>query len=377
MSPEKDLYAILGVPRNATQEEIKKAYKKLVRKYHPDLNPNDPKAEEKFKEIAVAYEVLGDEKKRKLYDEFGMAGLKAGFDPEKARAYKRWAEQNPFGESPFGGGQGYDFGFDINSIFEELFGKRGWSPHPTGPSRGADLTIPIQIDFLDAVKGAKKEIRFRKPVQCSSCNGTGSRSGRFSACPRCGGTGRVQTQNMFFIGTQTCPQCGGTGEALTDPCPVCGGTGVTEKLVTLEVTIPPGVTDNSKIRLAGQGAAGQHGGPPGDLYLIPHIKPHPYFKRDGQNILLELPVTPYEAYNGAKVEVPTPYGPVEMKIPPGSQSGQKLRIRGKGVAGRRGQPAGDMIVTLKVVLPPKGKQKVKELLQELEKYYDGSVRNFR
>ena len=383
MVPNRDLYEILGVPRTATQDEIKKAYKKLVKKYHPDLNPNNPEAEEKFKEVAVAYEILGDEQKRKLYDEYGAAAIRAGFDPEKLKAYKNWARQNPFaGQSDFGGFSGgfggFDAGgFDWSSIFEEIFRQDDWSSYrKASPKRGRDLEMPIEVEFLDAVRGAKKEIAFRKPVACESCRGTGSRSGRPSTCPTCGGTGRVKSQYSFFTTTHICPQCGGTGETIVGPCPVCQGTGRVVKQARLTVNIPPGVTEKSKIRLAGQGEAGERGGPPGDLYLIPKIKPHPYFKRDGRNILLELPVTPYEAYAGAKVEVPTPYGPVEMKIPPGAKSGQKLRVRGKGVAGQGGRPNGDLLVILKIVLPPPGQPQVEELLKKVDSYYRGTVRNF-
>ncbi|MBK06960.1 MAG: molecular chaperone DnaJ [Deltaproteobacteria bacterium] len=301
MSQQKDLYRILGVSKSASHDEIKAAYKTLVRKYHPDLNPNDTAAEDKFKEVAVAFEVLGDEKKRKLYDEFGMDGLRAGFDPEQARAYQQWGGGNPFGGNPFGGG-----GFDINSIFEQMFSGRSY-PRPPGPSKGADIETSIEIDFLDAVLGSKKSVTLPNSTQ-------------------------------------------------------------------LNVSIPPGVTEDNRIRISGQGTAGKRGGPPGDLFLKVKIRSHPLYKRDGNNLLMELPLTAKEAYEGTQVDVPTPTGSVKMRIPPRSQTGQKMRLKGKGVKGKGTRPDGNLLLTLKVMLPSNEHERAKEILEELEQFYEKDVR---
>jgi molecular chaperone DnaJ len=341
-----------------------------VRQYHPDLNPNNPNAEERFKEVAVAYEVLGDEKKRKLYNEFGMAGVKAGFDPDRAREYQKWTQNNPFGES-------FSFGnFDFGSLFDQFYGGMGQQqPKPTGPTKGQDLERGITVNFLEAVLGAKREYTITKPTQCDSCRGSGSRTGRPSVCPRCGGSGRMQTQQgLPFFTASICPQCGGTGEAITDPCSQCRSTGVRDQEVKLNINLPPGIEDNSRIRLAGQGAAGQRGGPSGDLYLIPKIREHAAFTRDGNNIVIELPITPYEAYTGTTLDIPTPHGSVSMRIPPGSQSGQKLRLRGKGVASYKNRPAGDLLISLKIVLPPPNDEESKQLLNKLQNKYTEDVR---
>lgn len=332
MSQEKDLYRILGVARNASSDEIKASYRKLAQKYHPDKNPDNPKAEEKFKEVSVAYEVLGNEEKRKLYDEFGLAGIRSGFDPEQARQYKQWGGGSPFG---FSGGSGFGGGgmeFDLGSLFDQMFAGRGGRSGPSGfggaggfggfggnpfgqqgpqPQKGADIEQTIMIDFLDAVLGTKKEV--------------------------------------------SVPDSSGERQTLT-------------------VTLPPGVDEDSKIRLSKKGQPGRHGGPPGDRYLRPKIRNHPYFTREGNNILLTLPLTVWEAYNGAQVDIPTPTGTVNMKIPAGSQSGQKLRLRGKGVAGTKKRAAGDLMVTLQVKLPPKDNPEVAALLETVQSHYDGDIR---
>lgn len=376
MAQDKDLYRILGVSKNASEDEIKTAYKKLVRKYHPDLNPGDQSAEDKFKEVAVAFEVLGDKKKRKLYDEFGMAGLRAGFDENQARAYQQWGGGglgDMFGQ---GGGQG---GFDMGSIFEQFFGGggggRSQAPRPKGPAKGRDIEKSITIDFLDAILGTKKEIELSRSVHCGSCKGTGSRSGRPSRCASCRGAGRIQQPNGMFASTHICPQCGGTGEDITDPCTSCRGSGLETKRTTLTVTVPAGVKEGSKIRLSRQGHAGKRKGPHGDLFLVPRIRSHAFFTRDDKNVHLELPLTAFEAYNGTQVDTPTPTGVVALRIPAGAQSGQKMRLRGKGVAARKNGTAGDLIVTLKVLLPPKDNPKAKALLEELQETYTEDLRD--
>jgi curved DNA-binding protein len=305
---EKDLYGVLGVGRGASEEAIRKAYRKLARQYHPDVNPNNPKAEERFKEVSFAHEVLSDADKRKRYDEFGMAGLAEGFDPEHAREYQRWqrgARRSPSAES-FAGG-------DLGDLFGELFGMRGAR---RGPRRGPDAEGEVSLGFLDAVRGSEVRLQINRP----------------------GLDGELET-------------------------------------VPLRVRIPAGADDGTRIRLAGQGGPGDEGAPAGDLYLTVRVEPHPFFRREGRDLHLELPVTVGEAVLGAEIEVPTPDGPVKLKIPPRSQNGQTLRLRGKGVPGRRSEPRGDLLVRLRVQLPSADRasaERLDELAKQMESLYGGA-----
>ena len=376
MSQTKDLYAILGVSHDAAGDEIKRAYKKLVHKYHPDLNQGDKAAEDRFKEVAVAFDVLGDDQKRKLYDEFGMDGIRAGFDPEKARAYQQWAGSNPWGGGvPGFGGAGGQGEFDFGSLFEQLFGgQRGGGPKPTGPSRGPNLEATLGIDLEDAARGASRDIGVTKPVSCGECHGSGSRSGKTSQCPTCRGSGRVSAAGPLPM-SRICPGCGGTGEAITDPCLVCRGSGTKEASSTLTIKIPPGVGDGSRIRLAGQGAAGERGGPAGDLILQVQVQPHRIFRREGRDVLLEVPLTLPEAMRGGTIEVPTPHGPVDLKIPKRAAGGTRMRIRGKGIGNGRPGNVGDLIVTLRIALPDGGEEEeIAAVLDYLEAHYRSDVR---
>jgi DnaJ-class molecular chaperone len=314
---EQDLYETLGVARTATEEEIRKAYRKLARKFHPDVNPNNKPAEERFKQISFAYDVLSDARKRKLYDEFGHSGLSEGFDPDQARAYTRWsqgARRSPFAESFQG--QDFEGTFDAESL-EELLGGlfgRGATGRPgrAGARRGADAEADVEVDFLDAVRGGEVRVSVHK----------------------------------------------------AEP-----GGGTAER--TLRIRIPPGTDDGSRIRLAGQGGPGD---PPGDLYLRLRVRPHPFFKREGADLSLELPVTLPELIRGASVEVPTPDGPVTMTIPPRSQNGQRLRLRGKG-ATRAGGGRGDLFVRLAARLPEGDGEKLESVARELEPLYGANVRD--
>jgi DnaJ-class molecular chaperone len=310
---EKDLYQVLGVARKASDDDIRKTYRKLARKYHPDVNPNDKEAEERFKEISFAYDILSDPAKRKLYDEFGMAGLSEGFDPDKARAYRRWSEgtqRSPFSQTFVEG--------DLGDLFSELFGGRAEGRTPFGrgfrtprPLRGQDIEGEVTVDFMDAIRGGEVRVRVAR-----------SR-----------------------------------------------GPGLPEEESTLKVRIPRGSDEGMRIRLAKQGAPGVSGGPPGDLYLTLHVRPHRFFKREGSNLLLELPVTLPELILGGSVEVPTPDGPVTMRIQPRSQSGQRMRLRGKGVPHRTGEESGDLIVRLIARLPDTEDPELERLAREVEGMY--------
>lgn len=341
----EDFYQLLGVPRTATAEELKKAYRKLAKKYHPDVNPGSKSAEDKFKQVSVAFEVLGDQKKRKLYDEFGEDALKMGFDESKAAAYRAYRSQ-PAGGRAAGGRSGFfDFGsVDLNEILEQLFRSRGrtatagagagFDPFGgaeasarAGPVRGEDLSTKVIVTLKEAVRGTERALAITRPGRCPTCEGRGVRGRK--------------------------------------PCRDCEGTGVVEETKRLTVTIPPGVATGSRIRLAGQGAAGLQGGPPGDLYIETEVVEHPLVRREGDDLSMDLPISVPEAVLGAQVVVPTFDGDVTMTLPPGSQSGRKLRLRGKGVPALKGGARGDLYLILKVMVPevvtPEGKAAVETL----------------
>lgn len=351
----KDYYEILGVSRNATQEEIKKAYRRLARKYHPDLNPGDKKAEEKFKEIQEAYEVLSDPKKRAQYDRFGHVGNFA-------------SHSGPTGETGF---EGFDFSdlgdFSFSDIFSEIFGG-GRRTSAEKPTRGEDLTYSITIPFEEAVRGSVITVKISRLDRCPRCGGTGYEKGTGpTVCPNCGGTGRIYMQRGYLKFSSICPVCNGTGHLPGEKCRQCGGEGRIKVEDTIKVKIPPGVKDGGRLRIGGKGNAGRHGGPPGDLYIIVNVLPHKYFKREGDDIYLTLPVTYSEAALGATVEVPTIDGKARVKIPPGTPSGKKLRLRGKGVPRPNGT-RGDMYVEIKIVPPDLTDVRARELLKELSQY---------
>jgi molecular chaperone DnaJ len=342
----QDLYAILGVKRDATDEEIKKAYRRLARKYHPDVN-KEKGAEDKFKEISAAFEVLGDEKKRKLYDEFGPEGLRQGFDAETARQYRRYGQQGG-GPSPRGPGGSPFGGVDFSDLLNDLF--RQSRSHPQRAA-GADITAELHVDLKDAALGAEREIAIERPTECGTCHGEGTAPGaRPRECPQCHGSGRVSLPGAPFDLPMPCPRCGGSGELEGPACPTCGGSGEVLQKTRLRVKIPAGVEEGSRIRLSGQGGPGVAGGPPGDLYLSVHLRPHPLLHRDGLDLSLDVPVTVREAMEGAEVDVPTFGGAMRLRVPAGSQSGRRLRLRGRGMPSLKG-PTGDFYVVLQVHVP--------------------------
>ncbi len=387
MAAERDLYEILGVPRGSSQDEIKKAYRKLAKKFHPDVNPGNKQAEEKFKELSAAFEVLSDPKKRSLYDELGPDAARIGFDENKARAYRQWRSAQRGGglggQAPEGFG-GFEFNedFDLGDILGSIFGggrgrtrEAGGFAEANQPSAGQDMTLQIEISLREAVVGGERSISFMRPGRCDRCAGTGMLpgSGKGHACPTCNGTGRTRATRGPINFSGTCPTCAGTGR-VANACPKCGGSGVNQEEARITVRIPAGIADGSKIRLQGQGSSGQRGGPPGDLYLIPQIAPHPLVRREGNDLHIALPVTVGEALHGAEVHCPTFDGEVTLKIPPGSQSGRKLRLRGRGVPSLKGGARGDFYAELQIHLPETAGEPVRKAADELDKHYKRDVR---
>jgi molecular chaperone DnaJ len=365
---ERNFYQILGVERGASRDDIRKAYRKLARKYHPDINPGNKDAENKFKELSVAYDVLGDQEKRKLYDEFGEAGLAAGFDAEKARAYQQWQQQSARS------GGAYEF---EPEDFEDLFGGLGGmfrrGAQQNGPMRGQDIQSSMEIDFLDAVRGFQTSITLERPVVCDTCNGSGAKAGSAPRrCPECQGTGTKSVAQGPLQYRQTCARCAGSGQLPGDACPTCRGSGRLLRPDTIRVNIPPGADPGKHIRLRGKGEAGVRGGPAGDLYITPRIRPHPVLTRSGRDLTMELPITVGEAVAGAEVEVPTPSGTIKVKVPAGAQSGQQLRIKGKGVAAHGQTAAGDLFLRLMVRVPKK--KVAQDAIDQIDQAYGEDVR---
>lgn len=344
---EKDYYAVLGAPQSATEKEISRAFKKLAKQYHPDANPGNAPAEERFKEISAAYDVLGDATKRAEYDEVRQM-VASGVGPD--------------GTSGFGpaGGGGRTFRFDtdgggLGDIFGNLFGGGGGrkrSRAATGPQRGRDLETELHLPFDDAIRGVTSTVRFRADASCSTCAGSGAAPGSMpETCPECRGAGTIADNQGPFSFSQVCPTCGGRGQIIPTPCPTCNGSGVEVRAREVKVRIPSGVADGQRIRVKGRGGAGANGGPPGDLYVIVHVRGHAIFGRSGNDLTLRLPVTFAEAALGANVKVPTLDAQVTVRIPPGTPSGKVLRVRGKGGAADGGAKTGDLIVTVDVQVP--------------------------
>jgi len=353
---KQDYYELLGVPRKAAQKEIRQAYRKLARKYHPDLNPGDKSAEEKFKQVQEAYDVLSDTKKRQMYDQFG-------FDSERRTAAPPEQEQ-PGTHFDFGG---FDFGGSSGTNFRDLFGqffRGGAGAAAAEVEPGSDLEYGIAIDFWEAVRGTVKKVTISRLETCETCGGSGA-VGQPQTCEVCGGTGQVSQVSGRMRFNVTCSRCGGTGK-VRPICRVCGGEGRVRRAETIDVRIPAGVQTGSRVRVPGHGNAGTHGTPPGDLYFIIEAKPHPYFQRRGDDLYTVVPITVSEAALGAKIEVPTLDGRSLLRVPPGTSSGQKLRLRDKGVPSVR-QPGkrGDMYVELQVVVPKPVDERVRDSLREL------------
>ncbi len=355
----KDYYQILGVGRKATLAEIKKTYRKLARKYHPDLNPNDKEAEKRFKEITEAYETLKDPEKRKQYDTYGRVGTDFNKGPGRG----------PFEGFDFNTSGDASFGDIFETIFRGGFAGAGGpqTREQTPPSRGEDLHYSMSLSFLDAVKGLETPIQLTRKMACKPCGGRGYQpSGSSTRCHTCNGTGRVQKQMGFMKFASPCPTCHGRGVISEKACSACSSSGRTDTVDRIKVRIPAGVEDGSKLRIPQKGNAGIHGGEYGDLIISISVSPHPFFTRQQNNLVITLPITFTEAALGAKVEVPTLDGKAILKIPPGSSSGQKLRLRGKGISLPKSTEQGDMVVTLKIVPPPTKDLAVRELLKKLE-----------
>ncbi len=371
---QKDYYAILGVGRSAKPEQIRKVYRHLARKYHPDVNPGNKAAEERFKEISEAYEILGDEKKRQIYDQYGFysdnipPGGYAPGAPSDAGApgfdFSGFDFSNLGTEEEKRGG----FGASFRDLFSQVFSHRGErEPEREGPERGGDLEYRMHLGFWDAIRGTQVRLTVAREEACPTCRGTGAASGPPTACVACGGSGKAVRQAGAMRFSLTCPQCGGTGRQRRR-CSACAGAGRVRKSETFDARIPPGVDTGSRVRVPGKGNAGLNGGAAGDLYIITDVEAHPVFERKGDNIYVKLPVTITEAALGARVEVPTLDGPSFIKIPPGTQSGQKLRLRGKGAPSLRGSPGrlrGDQFVEVHLVVPRVADERTKEILREL------------
>lgn len=367
-----DYYELLGVPRKATVKEIRAAYRKLARKYHPDLNPGDKSAEEKFKQIQEAYEVLSDTKKRQMYDQFGFNVPGAG-GPPPGGGYGGASPEDihfDFGGFDFGGAQQGGGGGtgSFRDLFSQFFRGAGAAQQPVREHEpGTDLEYQIDISFAEAMRGTVKKLSFTRLDVCNVCHGTGYEPGEEKTCPTCGGTGHVTQTSGKMRFQVTCSRCGGTGKLHTI-CRNCGGEGRVQKVETLDVRIPPGAKTGSRVRVAGRGNAGVLGGPPGDLYIIMNVQPHPFFERRGDDLFTTVPITVSEASLGAKVEVPTIDGRSQVRIPPGTSSGTKLRLREKGApsAGHAGK-RGDQIVEVQVVVPKPEDERVRTLLKDLAK----------
>lgn len=343
---KRDYYEVLGVEKAADEKDIKKAYRRVAMKYHPDRNPDDPDADEKFKEATEAYDVLMNSEKRAAYDRFGHAGV----DPS-------------MGGSGFGGGSFSDI---FGDVFGDIFGGGGGRGRG-GPQRGSDLRYTLDISLEDAVRGATVEIRVPTLAGCDECDGSGARKGSSPvSCSTCGGMGQVRMQQGVFQVQQTCPACRGRGKMISDPCPKCRGQGRVEKSKTLSVKVPPGVDTGDRIRLSGEGEAGPDGGPPGDLFVQMSVRQHPIFERDGKNLYCEVPITFVAAALGGELEVPTLDGRVKLKIPAETQTGKLFRLRGKGVKPVRGGAVGDLLCRAVVETPVNLNKKQKELLKEFQ-----------
>lgn len=358
MADKRDYYEVLGVDKNATDDDLKKAYRKLAKEYHPDLNPNDKEAEAKFKEVNEAYEVLSDSDKKARYDQFGHAGV----DP----SYGGGAS----GSGGFGGFGGFG---DMGDIFESFFGGFGGSSrsNPNAPRRGQDIRANINIDFMDACKGKKVEVRINKMETCPDCHGSGAKAGTSSnTCPDCHGTGSVKVGQRTPFGmissTKTCSRCNGKGKIIDSPCPKCSGQGRSRTAITKEIEIPAGIDDGQTLQVRGYGDAGINGGPAGDLNITVTVRPDPIFEREGYDIHTEIPITYTQATLGDEIVVPTIDGKVKYAVPEGTQTGTIFRLRGKGVKKLNRSDRGDQYVKVNVEVPSNLTKRQKDLLKEFE-----------
>ena len=351
---KRDFYEVLGVERGASEAELKKSYRRLAMKYHPDRNPDDKAAEEKFKEANEAYEVLSDAAKRSAYDQYGHAGV----DPQMGGGG--------------GGPGGANFSDIFGDVFSDFFGGGGRGGQRGGAQRGSDLRYTLELDLEEAVRGTTVTIRVPTLVNCKPCDGSGAKKGTTPVtCTTCGGIGQVRMQQGFLSVQQTCPRCHGSGKMITDPCGSCHGHGRVEEHKTLSVKVPAGVDTGDRIRLSGEGEAGAMGGPAGDLYVVVNVREHAIFQRDGKHLYCEVPISFADAALGGELEVPTLDGRVKLKIPEGTQTGKMFRLRGKGVAPVRGGGAGDLMCKVAVETPVHLDKRQRELLDEFRKTLEG------
>jgi molecular chaperone DnaJ len=365
----QDLYKALGLTRSASADDIKKAYRKLARRHHPDVNPGNKQAEERFKEISHAYDVLSDPDKRKLYDEFGAEGLQAGFDASRARAYSEWANRQRAGTDA--GAQGFGRYSNLEDIFGDIFG----GAERAGPQPGLDSEASLEIALMDAIRGASTQIVIDRPEVCTTCGGSGNDPTTETTCPECKGSGHVQMGKGPIAFERTCPRCHGSGRIATRSCSACNGRGQIAHQERLNVRIPPGVDTGSRIRIAGKGLPGRNGGAPGDLYIVVRVRPHPLLERRGNDLYMDVPITVGEAMLGATITVPTPDGEVRVKVPPGSQSGRTLRIRGRGVLALKGKERGDLYIRVMIQVPADGTEKIGDAIRTVESAYGKDLRS--
>jgi len=367
----EDYYKCLGVPNTATKEDIKKAYRKLARKLHPDLNPGNSEAEKKFKEISVAYKCLSDDEKRKLYDEFGEEGLQSGFDAKKARQYKQWnSYEGPYQDAKDHGLGRYQ---SYEDVFGDLFGFQDQQTY-TGKMHGRDVEHDITIDLVSSLKGFETNLTMQKRKPCHTCSGSGiNPNSDFKKCINCEGTGRLNIAKGPIDFTQACPDCRGQGK-IGSSCPTCRGSAYVTGSETIRATIPAGVKEGSKVRLAGKGEPGFNGGKPGDLYLIVHIKPHQLLRRDADDLYMEIPVTVGEAMVGGTITIPTIDGHVNLTIPNKSQSGQSLKLKGLGAPNPKTKKRGDLFVKIMVKLPQTDDKDILATVEKMDRLYEEDIR---